>query len=71
MVGHDQPVVSVVVSVDFAAGDSETWDQLRSVLKALAEQDFAEPAEVLFVEFAETGTGSERGKTSVAVRSAP
>lgn len=53
MLEHDQPVVSVVVSVDFAAGETETWDQLRAVLKALAEQDFAEPVEVMLVEFAD------------------
>ena len=51
MVDENRPVVSVVVAVDFAAGVPETWDQVRAVLKALAGQDFAEPAEVLFVEF--------------------
>ncbi len=56
MGGEGRPVVSVVVSVDFAPGDPETWDMLRAVLAALAEQDFAEPTEVLFVEFSDAAT---------------
>jgi hypothetical protein len=56
MVDEDRPVVSVVVTIDYAAGEPETWDELRAVLKALAEQDFGEPAEVLFVEFADAAS---------------
>lgn len=47
-----KPVVSVVITCDFASGRSETWNDLRAVLAALARQDFAEPAEFLLVETA-------------------
>jgi len=65
MIDEIPPVVSVVVTIDFAAGDPETWDELRVVLKALAEQDFAEPAEVLFVEFADAASDIPAGLTDI------
>jgi len=50
MTVETQPVVSVVVSSDYAAGAPEGWADLRSTLAGLAKQDFDEPAEFLFVE---------------------
>src|SRR4029453_2094908 len=43
-------VVSVIVVSDYAAGDAEAWDDLRTSLRALARQDVDEPIEVLLVE---------------------
>ena len=48
-----RPVVSVVVTSDYASGKPAGWDDLRASLAALARQDFPEPAEFLFVETAE------------------
>jgi hypothetical protein len=43
-------VVSVIVVSDYAAGDAEASDDLRTSLRALARQDVDEPIEVLLVE---------------------
>jgi hypothetical protein len=47
-----KPVVSVIVTCDFASGTAESWNYLRVCLAALARQDFAGPAEFLLVESA-------------------
>ena len=44
------PQLSVVISIDFHAGDRRAWDELRDVLRALSQQDGIEKAEVLLVE---------------------
>jgi hypothetical protein len=48
-----QPVVSVIVTSDYASGRPKTWNDLRAALAALARQDFQEPAEFLLVESAD------------------
>jgi cellulose synthase/poly-beta-1,6-N-acetylglucosamine synthase-like glycosyltransferase len=45
-----QPVITVVVSTDYASGTAAGWNDLRSTLAGLARQDFQEPAEFLLVE---------------------
>src|SRR5215475_11648696 len=45
-----QPVVSVVLTSDYASGKTEGWHDLRSALRGLAQQDFHEPTEFLLVE---------------------
>lgn len=45
-----QPVVSVIVTSDYASGKAAGWDDLRSSLRGLAGQDFDEPTEFLLVE---------------------
>jgi hypothetical protein len=44
----ERPAVSVIVVSDYAAGDTKGWDDIRTALAALAQQDFGEPAEFLF-----------------------
>jgi hypothetical protein len=51
--GLEQPVVSVVLSSDYASGKAAGWDDLRSSLAGLARQDFDGTAEFLLVESAE------------------
>ena len=46
-----QPVVSVVIVGDYAAGTPGSIEDLRLCLKALASQDFAEPAEFIVSEW--------------------
>src|SRR5271170_2877407 len=48
-----KPSVSVVIISDYATGDDAAWNELRTTLKALAQQDFHESAEFLLVESAE------------------
>jgi hypothetical protein len=45
-----RPAVSVIVVSDYAGGDAQAWNDLRSSLRALARQDMDEPLEVLLVE---------------------
>ena len=45
-----EPVVSVIVTCDYASGKPEAWNGLRAALVALARQEFDEPAEFLLVE---------------------
>ncbi len=47
------PVVSVIVTCDYASGKPESWNDLRAALAGLARQDFQEPAEFLLVESAD------------------
>ena len=44
------PVVSVVIVSDYASGEETGWNQLRRTLRAVAQQDFVEPAEHLLIE---------------------
>ena len=50
MTPADRPVASIVVVVDYKAGGSEAWDNLRLTLNGLARQDYREPVEFLLVE---------------------
>ena len=50
MVPADRPIASIVVVVDYKAGGSEAWDNLRLTLSGLARQDYREPVEFLLVE---------------------
>lgn len=45
-----RPVVSVVIVSDYASGEEKGWDQLSRTLRAVARQDFDEPAEHLLIE---------------------
>ncbi len=45
-----EPVVSVVISTDFASGEAAGWNDLRATLAGMARQDFQEAAEFLLVE---------------------
>src|SRR5688572_10909298 len=45
-----RPVVSVMVVSDYRPGEQKSWDDLRSTLAALANQDFDEPIEYLLLE---------------------
>ncbi len=45
-----KPVASVVVISDYKVGSSLAWNDLRATLRRLAAQDFAEPAEFIFLE---------------------
>lgn len=47
-----KPVVTVIITCDFASGTTESWNNLRASLAALARQDCAEPTEFLLVESA-------------------
>ncbi len=49
----EKPVVTVVVTSDYASGKLAGWNDLRSNLAGLAAQDYKEPAEFLLVETAE------------------
>ena len=44
------PTASVFVISDFAVGEESAWDDIRAALRALAHQDFAEPAEYFLLE---------------------
>jgi Glycosyl transferase family 2 len=44
------PVVTVVITSDYASGKPEGWRDLRATLAGLARQDFAEAAEFLLIE---------------------
>jgi len=46
------PAASVVVVSDYASDGSTDWEEARVLLRALAEQDFAEPFEVIVSEHA-------------------
>jgi hypothetical protein len=46
------PAVSVVVVSDYGGTAARSWDEERTVLDALARQDFAEPFEVVLAEHA-------------------
>jgi len=45
-----RPVVSVVITSDYASGKPAGWRDVRSTLAGLARQDFREPAEFLLLE---------------------
>jgi len=45
-----RPAISVVIVADYAPGEERGWEILRESLRAMAKQDFAEPAEFLLVE---------------------
>jgi hypothetical protein len=47
-----QPVVSVIIVSDYAAGEHGSWEDLRAAFHAWTQQDFAEPVEYLLVEHA-------------------
>ena len=51
------PVVTVIVTSDYEGGGEKAWGHVRTALRALARQDFDEPAEFLFVESEKKGTG--------------
>jgi len=42
--------VSVLIVSDYVSSDESQWNQLRRILRAVAAQDFNEPAEFLLVE---------------------
>ena len=44
------PAASVIVVSDYASDGSTDWEEARVLLRALAEQDFAEPFEVIISE---------------------
>ncbi len=48
-----KPAVSVVIISDYASGLDAGWNDLRTTLRALAQQDFEEPADFMMVEAAE------------------
>jgi hypothetical protein len=48
-----KPSVSVVIISDYASGLDAGWNDLRTTLRALAQQDFEEPADFIMVESAE------------------
>jgi cellulose synthase/poly-beta-1,6-N-acetylglucosamine synthase-like glycosyltransferase len=48
--GDPRPVVTVVTLTDFEVGTARAWDDLRATLRGLAQQDFAGPAEFIFLE---------------------
>lgn len=50
MNGLDRPIASIVVVIDYKAGGSEAWNDLRLTLGGLARQDYREPVEFLLVE---------------------
>lgn len=45
-----EPSVTVVIISDYASGLDAGWNDLRTTLTALAQQDFAEPADFVLVE---------------------
>ncbi len=45
------PAISVVLVSDYAAGNKNSWDQLRTCLAACASQDFQEPVEFILCEW--------------------
>jgi hypothetical protein len=45
-----RPVVTVVTLTDFEVGTPRAWDDLRATLRGLAQQDFTEKAEIIFLE---------------------
>jgi hypothetical protein len=49
-VSRAKPTVSVILVSDYAAGDEKGWEDLRHVLSALAEQDFAGSFECILSE---------------------
>jgi hypothetical protein len=48
-----EPSVSVVIVSDYASGQETGWNDLRKTLRALAQQDFEEPADFMLVESTE------------------
>src|SRR5215471_846344 len=46
----ERPAVSVVIVSDYAAGGPKGWQDIRTAVAALAEQDFSEPVDFLLVE---------------------
>ena len=50
MIGTERPVASIVTVIDYKAGGSEAWDDLRLTLQGLARQDYREAVEFLLVE---------------------
>jgi hypothetical protein len=50
MAPPNRPIASIVIVIDYKAGGSEAWNNLRLTLKGLAQQDYREPVEHLLVE---------------------
>ena len=52
-----EPVISVVVVSDYEAGHEKGWQDLAETLRALAQQDFEEPHEIILAEAARHQSG--------------
>lgn len=50
MIERGKPVATIALVSDYAAGEEKSWDDLRKVLRALRDQDFGEPFEILLCE---------------------
>lgn len=50
MAPADRAIASIIIVIDYKAGGSEAWDNLRLTLKGLTQQDYREPVEFLLVE---------------------
>jgi hypothetical protein len=50
MASANRPIASIIVVVDYKAGGSEAWGNLRLTLNGLVAQDYREPVEFLLVE---------------------
>jgi hypothetical protein len=50
MASANRPIASIIVVVDYKAGASEAWGNLRLTLNGLVAQDYREPVEFLLVE---------------------
>jgi cellulose synthase/poly-beta-1,6-N-acetylglucosamine synthase-like glycosyltransferase len=50
MAPADRPIASIVIVIDYKAGGSEAWNNLRLTLKGLQQQHYREPVEFLLVE---------------------
>ena len=48
-----EPVASVVIYSDYGLGGRTDWHEMKAVLAAAAQQDFAEPVEFILVESAD------------------
>lgn len=45
-----EPVATIVTVLDHKVGEDESWDRLRATIRALSEQQFREPVEIMLVE---------------------
>ncbi len=50
-----RPAMTVVVISDYGGGPADDWTYLRATLRAIAEQDFDEPVEVVLVDASPAG----------------
>jgi glycosyltransferase involved in cell wall biosynthesis len=50
MAPANRPIASIVIVIDYKAGGSEAWNNLRLTLKGLQQQQYREPVEFLLVE---------------------